>query len=240
MDSLGIRRPSEIDIELIAAYLNLHVKRSALRHEEGRLLRAGSAGVIVVADHAYASSKWRFVVAHEIGHFLRHPDADTFGLCTSADLTTYLGSGREAEANDFAGELLMPEHMFAPRCDRNRPSLKDVGEVAAVFHTSLTATALRFVQFAPEPCAVVFSTAGVVTWQSWTQNFLPTIRNGMKLGKDTYAGDLHRGESVADRPHLVDASAWSANPRVADLDLFEHSRKVGTDSVLTFLWHPDP
>lgn len=115
VDSLQIRQPAEIEIELIAAHLNLHVKRSPLRHEEGRLLRAGDTGIVVVADHAYRSFKWRFVIAHEIGHFLRHPDADSFGVCTSADLSAYLGSGREAEANDFAGELLMPERLFGIR-----------------------------------------------------------------------------------------------------------------------------
>ena len=76
VDSLQIRSASEIEIELIAAHLNLHIKRSPLRHEEGRLLRAGGAGLIVVAEDAYGSFKWRFVIAHEIGHFLRHPEAE--------------------------------------------------------------------------------------------------------------------------------------------------------------------
>ncbi|MEZ4442897.1 MAG: ImmA/IrrE family metallo-endopeptidase [Polyangiaceae bacterium] len=237
VDDLQIQDPAELDISLIAAHLGLHVRRRALLHEEGRLLRAGSCGVIVVADRAYESAKWRFVIAHEIGHFLRHPEADSFDICTTANLASYLGSGREAEANDFAGELLMPTRLFAPRCDRNRPSLDDISELATAFQTSLTATALRFVHFAPEPCAVVHSTRGVVDWVDWSQDFRPAIRTGSRLSADTYAGDLHAGVVAPDGPQLVDASSWSDDPRVNGLDLVEHSRHVADASVLTLLWH---
>jgi hypothetical protein len=48
----------------------------------------------------------------------------------------------------------MPETLFVFRCDRNRPCLKDVREPATAFETSLTATVLRFVRFAPEPCGL--------------------------------------------------------------------------------------
>ena len=70
----------------------------------------------------------------------------------------------------------------------NRPCLKDVGELAEEFRTSLTATALRFVMFAPEPCAVVHSTEGKVDWLDWTPNFRLGIRKGTRLTNRTYAG----------------------------------------------------
>ena len=69
--------------------------------------------MIVVSDDAYASGKWRFVIAHELGHFLRHPELDQFRLCTDADMGTWYRAGPEQEANDFAAELLMPEDPFA-------------------------------------------------------------------------------------------------------------------------------
>lgn len=76
ISKLRIRHASEIDIELIAARHDILVRRIALRHEEGRLLRTRNLGIINVSDEAYASNKWRFVIAHEIGHFLRHPNND--------------------------------------------------------------------------------------------------------------------------------------------------------------------
>jgi hypothetical protein len=237
ISKLRIRHAKEIDVELIAAYHNILVRRIPLRHEEGRLLRTEKTGIINVSEDAYSSNKWRFVVAHEIGHFLRHGDSDNFEACTRGDLSNYTGTGRETEANDFASELLMPETLFKKACDRNRPSLRDVGELAEEFKTSLTATALRFVSFAPEPCAVVHSTDGLVDWLDWSPNFRLGIRKRTKLDGRTYAGDLFAGKQVDDRPSQVDGDAWCDSSWAADLELFEHSRKVSSNSVLTFLWH---
>lgn len=232
-----IRHPKEIDIELIAAALSILVRKMPLQHEEGRLLRTQTHGIVNVSSDAYDSNKWRFVVAHEIGHFIRHPNNDNYEACTRGDLSNYTGTGRETEANDFAAELLMPAVLFEKNCDRNRPSLRDVGDLAEEFRTSLTATALRFVRFAPEPCAVVHSTNGLVDWLDWTPNFRPRIWKRTKLDGRTYAGDLFAGKQVDDRSSQVDGDAWSDSPWAAEIDLFEHSRKVSSTSVLTFLWH---
>lgn len=239
LESLDIRQPGEIDVELIAAHCGAHVVFRDLENEEGRLLRTGKVGLIVVSRLARSTEKWRFVVAHELGHFLRHAALDQFRLCTEADLNQwYLTSGHEVEANYFAAELLLPEPLFAPRCDRNRPSLKDVRELAAEFSTSLTATAIRFVACAPEPCAIVHSSNGTIDW-TWRNHdfriFLPA--RGHRLTRDTYAGDLSGGVAVDDRPQLVDGSAWSANS-TSSPDVLEHSIRLGRyGSVLTFLWH---
>jgi Zn-dependent peptidase ImmA (M78 family) len=238
VENLNIQAPKEINVELIAAHLGVAIRRRPLTHEEGRLLRGDRVSIIVVSDGAYSSEKWRFVVAHELGHFLRHPDLDQFKLCTSADLSTWHHKGREEEANDFASELLMPETLFRPSCDRNKPSLNDVRDVARIFQTSLTATALRFVRFAPEPCAVVHSTDGVVDWWDWSKDFRLVVGKGRRLTSRTYAGDIHAGVLVTDRQQQVDADAWSDTNGASGFDLFEHSARVSRHSVLTILWHP--
>jgi Zn-dependent peptidase ImmA (M78 family) len=233
---LRIRHEDEIDVELIAAELGLLVRRKEMATAEGRLICSKGGGIISVADRAYRSNKWRFVVAHEIGHFRRHPVLNQLDLCTDADLRSAY-KGREAEANDFAAELLMPEELFAHRCDVARPSLEHVGGLAEAFKTSLTSAALRFILFTEEPCAVVHSTCGRVDWASSTTDFQLFIPNGWELSNATYAGDLHVGKTVVDRPSQVDGDAWSDTRGAEVVDLFEHSRKVAEDSVLTFLWH---
>jgi hypothetical protein len=131
----------------------------------------------------------------------------------------------------------MPTDLFRKKCERSRPSFRDVDALALEFGTSLTATALRFVQFASEPCAVVHSSKGVVDWLSWSADFRIFIKKGTRLTNRTYAGDLFAGTRVDDRATQVDGDAWSDASWAADIDLFEHSRKVASDSVLTFLWH---
>ncbi|MDD5308692.1 MAG: ImmA/IrrE family metallo-endopeptidase [Deltaproteobacteria bacterium] len=238
-ESLRIRRPEEIDIELIAAHCGAYVTYRSLGHEEGHLLRTGKTGLMVVDLRARHSEKWRFVIAHELGHFLQHADVDQFKLCTSTDLNDwYRTSGHEVEANEFAAELLMPQTLFERMCDRDRPSLKDVRELAATFQTSLTATAIRFITFAPEPCALVHSTGGVIDWWAKTDNFAFTLSKARRLTTNTYAGDIFAGKAVDDRPQLLDGSSWSDDSRAEGREVYEHSIKLGSyNAVLTLLWH---
>lgn len=236
LGQLRIRHEDEIDVELIAGDLGLLVQRKEMTSAEGRLICSKGGGIISVADRAYRSSKWRFVVAHEVGHFRRHPILNQLDLCTDADLrATY--KGREGEANDFAAELLMPQELFAPRCDVSQPSLKNIGELAEAFKTSLTSAALRFVLFSEEPCAVVHSTRGRVDWASTTEDFKLFVPRGWHLTEATYAGDLHAGREVTDRASQVDGDGWSDRRGAEDVEVWEHSRKVAETSVLSFLWH---
>jgi Zn-dependent peptidase ImmA (M78 family) len=234
---LQIRKPDEIDVELIANHRGLLVQKRPLTQEEGRIVHSGGVGVITVSERAFKSMKWRWVIGHELGHFHRHPEVDQYALCTATDLNAGQGTGRESEANDFAAELLMPEFLFKKRCDRNHPTLKDVRELADEFQTSLTATAMRFVHYAPEPCAVVQSTRGAVDWCAWSESFRLGIRKGARLNSRTYAGDLFSGKVVGDYSQQVNGDAWSDSEWASGIDLFEHSIKVSSASVLTMLWH---
>jgi len=63
------------------------------------------------------------------------------------------------------------------------------------------------------------------------------IRKGTELVEHTCAGDLFGGNNVMDRLSEVDGVSWSGASWASDLALFEHSTKVASDSVLTFLWH---
>ena len=235
---LRIRNPAEIDVELIAAHHGIEVRYRSLTNAEGHLLRAGSRAIIVVDARHHGTEKGRFTIAHELGHFFRHEGIDQLdlSLCTSKDLNDwYSNSGFEREANIFAAELLMPESLFARRCDRNRPSLHDVRELAAEFRTSLTSTAIRFVEHSPEPCAVVHSTDGVIDWAFRTRDFAFWPTRGERLTTATYAGDLFAGKPVDDRPQLIDGAAW---PGGVDIDVQEHSIRLGGYArVLTLLWH---
>jgi hypothetical protein len=57
----------------------------------------------------------------------------------------------------------------------------------------------------------------------------------MHLSRDTYAGDLHAGVAVEDRPQLIDGSGWLMG---GGFDLQEHSIRLGNHgAVLTLLWY---
>lgn len=235
---LGIVDPSEIEIELIAAHYGAITIYRSLRNEEGRLLRRGRRGLIVVSERFKGAPRGRFVVAHELGHFLLHAGVDQFFVCETADLSDYGSNGIEAEANQFAAELLMPECMFSPRCDRNRPCLADLVELAEAFSTSLMATAIRFARFSPEPFAAVVSQKSRVLYASRSPSFPFRIAAGHYLSPQaTYAGELHRGRQIPAEAQWVDAGGWIDDEDAAECELFEHSMTLGeTGFVLSTLW----
>lgn len=239
LTELRIQAASEIDIELIAAHCGLLVEFKVLPKEEGHLVHSGGSGIISVNHGARRTEKWRFVIAHEIGHFKCHASLDQSYLCDNSDLIeAYRGSGHEAEANVFAAELLMPELLFRPRCDCKEPSLDVIRSLASEFRTSLTSTGLRFVEWCPEPCAVVHSTDGVIDWWRKSNDFVFTLRKGHRLTRATYAGDLFADRPVDDRPQELQGNAWSDDSRADGLDIAEHSMKLGGfNSVLTILRH---
>jgi len=237
LDELRIRDPREIQVDLIAAHYGLMVCYKPLAREEGRLVRAGKEGLIVVDDQWKGTEKERFIEAHELGHFFRHEGVDQFELCTDRDLNDwYSTSGFEHEANVFAAELLMPERFFRKRCDQiNRPNLTNVRELATEFRTSLTSTAIRLIECTAEPCAIIHSTDFVIDWCFKTTDFRFRPTRGARLTNSTYAHDLFAGKPVRDAPQLIDGAGW---PGGLEIDIQEHSIKLGRyNSVLTLLWH---
>lgn len=113
------------------------------------LLTTADQTIWVDAREAMISvERRRFTIAHEIAHWVLHArrgDDSTFErFCRPTDLEKRGSSrGIEAEANLFAGELLMPEEIvstIAADCGFNLPLL------AAQFGVSLPALQLRLVK----------------------------------------------------------------------------------------------
>jgi Zn-dependent peptidase ImmA (M78 family) len=242
IDELGLTEPSEIDVELIAAYLGVYVRYRPLGNQEGHLLRSGDAGLVVVDEAATTSSKWRFVIGHELGHFMLHPDEDQLHVCTDGALReTGRITRQEYEANDFAAELLMPSAMFAPRVARisgGPPTIWEVSALARAFDTSLTATALRFILHTQEACALAHVTGGRIDWWTRTRAFVPRLRPGAPIPEGTLTAAVAAGEHAPSVSVPSEPLAWSKTMRAARLELFEHAVSLGGyGSVLALLWH---
>lgn len=240
VEQLRIRDPAQLDLELIAAHFEVFIRYRPLSRQQGHIVRRGKRAIIVVNASHLGQPRARWVIAHELGHHQLHEGTDQYKACTQADLTTYRTSGHEPEANQFAAERLMPTKLFEPDCDRNRPNLRDVKELATKYNTSLTATAIRLAQFSPEPCAAVISKAGKVVHISRSATWRYYVPTGWELSQNTYAGDLHVGKGVPDAPLNVDATAWTSSEWAEEHDIREHSMVLGnTGLVLSMLWAPD-
>ena len=156
-------------------------------------------------------------------------------VCTADNMVDWNRKpGQETEANFFAGELLLPKKLFKNRCDVREVNFTPVRKLAEKFTTSLTATAIRFVRFCPEACALVFSRESKICWFYGSEDWWPFIRRG-PLDINTLAANYFRGIEVPDEPWEVDGDAWVESKGVDSM--VEHSicsPRLG--SVLSILW----
>jgi Zn-dependent peptidase ImmA (M78 family) len=117
------------------------------------------------------STRQRFTIAHEFGHFLLPHHTKMEYRCRSQDLSqgekgSTPEAEREWEANRFAAELMLPRQQFIKRLGKvAAPCLSHVERLATAFDMSVEATARRYLNLTDFPCCLIFSRNGVVTRQ---------------------------------------------------------------------------
>lgn len=243
VDDLGIRDPADLVLEDIAWALGALVTYQRLDGAAARLVVRGDRSVITCSESIEHSGRRRFAVAHELGHLRLHAAKSNLNQCVRGDFEERLGAAAtgadlEAQASRFASALLMPRRLFGPACERESPSLEIVRDLASRFGTSLTASALRYIDFCKEGCAVVWSEDNRIRWYKKTRDFGFHVRVHDELDPYSIAFDFFDGKPMADRLTAVDASCWLAPGRYrADGMIKEHSFGIRSlNSVLTLLW----
>lgn len=235
---LRIQRLDELDIDAIAFHHGLRVRCGGLSGALGRLTSRGGRGFVRIADGIRQLPRRRYIIGHELGHHLMHAPQGRLSLCSDGDFLKYDAGAADAEeeANWFAAELLMPKALFQPQCDVKQPSLAVVRALAATFATTQTATAIRFVDLAPEACAAVWCENGAIKWAIRGPEFWPWIEFGQRLSSYTHAADAFDGKTLPRGPRPVPASAWTSK---RNGDLFEDTEWFnGLGATLTLLWLP--
>ena len=237
IQSFHIRNPAEIYIRDIAMSLGAFVKERILYGCEARLVRKAGIGIISVNSLIPEEGRKRFAIGHELGHFILHTGSQVI-QCNEEDMYIWKESKtREIEANEFAASLLMPPEIFTRFLRSGQPTMDKIIEIAKEFRTTLTATALRYIGFSKEPCALVVSKDGFIKWYRKSGSFNFHVKVGKKLHPDTYAFDFFDGVALPTQPESVPAYVWLAGEIDEESDLFEQSIALGGYGiVLTLLW----
>jgi len=237
IQSLQIRYPSEIHIKDIAMERGAFVRERLLEGSEARLIRKGRLGIITVNSKIPEEGRKRFAIAHELGHFEMHNDSQMI-MCDEEDMYVWNeNKAQELEANEFAASILMPTEIFEKYLRPEPPNMDRVKELAEEFRTTLTATALRYVQLSIEPCALVVSKDGVIKWYRKSNSFDFHVKVGQKLSPDTYAFDFYDEINLPDRPQKAPATAWLAGNIDDGAEIYEHSIALPSyGTVLSILW----
>lgn len=140
-----------VDVEAIAKARGLDVVRQDLEDSvSGVLMIRDERGTILV-NGAHHPNRQRFSIAHELGHYLLHPEDGTVFVDRSPVFFRDRASSsgirqQEIDANAFAAELLMPEEdLNAQLNGRPIDAFDDVSvrRLAARFGVSAQALTIR-------------------------------------------------------------------------------------------------
>lgn len=239
LERFHIETPDDIDLETIAWHLGkLKVRTGGLSGSDGRLVATSQLGGIIRAAANPNIGRFRFTVAHEIGHFVLHQKTVIDRAVLRKDFTVWTQATEEAEANHFAAELLMPEPLFRPLCRGFVPSIAKLDSLATTFRTSLLATAFQYWEYTNEPVAFVLSQGWEMRSFRPFKDGWPRIRFG-DIHEDSAAGERLAGKSPdSGRAVRTPAYAWlDGFDHRPDKDIMEDSRYLDYyDRTITILW----
>jgi hypothetical protein len=148
----------------------------------------------------------------------------------------------ERVANTFAADLLMPKYLFAPIAGAYpKLNFKTVGEIAGVFRTSLTATAIRLVDWGHAPALLVCHSSSGRKWFTRGPDVSSRWFPRDNLDADSFAfGVLHGGRPDDTTPGRIGAEAWFDRWEAQKYEVHEQTVRTGSDEVLTLVLITDP
>ena len=242
--TFGLADPSDLVIEDLAMAMGIYVVDARLDSSAARLVRQGDHGLIRVSDTIRNSGQRRFAIAHEIGHFVMHQRVSQLLACTDADVqASYKSSAYEIEASIFAGGLLMPKEPFRRSAANRPPKHEVITELANGFGTSLTATALRFVETSKDYCVFVVSENNRIRWWRASESFGNHdlwIDAKSQLPRQSPASKFFRDGMLSSEAVEVDAVDWFGVLEGLDCNfVFEQAiplPKYG--QVISMIWLP--
>jgi hypothetical protein len=235
---LGISEPSDILVEAIAEYCGATIVYASLEGCVARILGHGDRAIITV-DGNPPRGRQRFSAGHELGHWMCDRGRIAFG-CTEAVLTReWSDENPERRANRYAAELLLPEGMFGQHAKGREITLDTARMLAAVFQTSLTATAIRLVELGSFPAMLICSDGNRRRWFLRGPDVPEALWPYDQVRPRTVAYELLHGMGRAEGPVDVCADGWFGHRDAGRYAVREDSKLVSDEFVLTLLWWKD-
>lgn len=232
-----------IDPYGICERLGILVKEDDCEGYTGMLLVVGKDALISVKSSIREQSRKRFTVAHELGHY-NIPEHLTssrnYFKCTDKDLDAFTSKGNlESEANDFAAEFLMPRFIYQELVSARKPGWDSIKELALLSQTSLTSTAIKFIDLTDHACALIVSERGMINWFHKSKEFNAYVQmEGRLVSPGTITYSAFRGSAPPDCFEAVKADNWLSGRGVkSHTEILEWSLPINSyGQVLTLLF----
>ena len=237
---LGILRPEDIDLEVIAWQLGAKVKYRPLKSCEARIVGSEDRAIITV-DNRKLPERQRYSIGHELGHWHHHRGRCL--ICRSDEIGNYKNNALDPErvADGYASDLLLPWYLFKPVARSFRKlNVAALRQIKAAFSVSLTAAAFRIMesdQFAA--MLVVHNQQGRRYFfgaRSVPGRWYPRA----ELDQESHAFDMLYGK-VAEmaHPRKIGADAWFDRAEARKFEILEQSFSLPGDEVATLLIFED-
>lgn len=223
--------PSQIDLKNILGSERIFYQERNISSSLGSLVRSNNVGQILVNSKIKNPFQKRFIISHELGHWLMHLDIPVFN-CDTKDFKNWSHGIKtiEIEANLFAAEFLMPERIFINYIKTLQIDKALFENIGSRFNTSLTASAIRFADCGHESILVTFSQNNVIKWSYPSKDFPFAF-----YGKDIVP------------PINSSTSSWFLNNEISDdveisrtLDWFPNDYQSSESTYLNEIVYPMP
>lgn len=238
LNDLGIADPQDIDIEAIAEDCGATIRYRSLSGCAARIMGYNNRAIITIDDHT-PRPRQRFSAGHELGHWMRDRGQVSFQCTNAAFVREWSAENSETRANRFASDLLLPPRMFRPRAKGFPVTFDSVRQLADTFVTSLTATAIRLVEYGELPAILVCNGPSERAWYVASGE----VRGKIWLENRPLRGSIAEALLRRDRSDIsareVRSDAWFSHRNAANHWIHEDSILVSDGSVLSLLWWKD-
>ncbi|MGB8411835.1 MAG: ImmA/IrrE family metallo-endopeptidase [Candidatus Binatus sp.] len=233
---LGIASADEIDVEAIAYHCNATIRYRPLTGCAARIVGNGNTAIITVNSES-PRPRQRFSAAHELGHWMRDRGKASFSCRDVEFITQWSRHNPESRANMYASDLVLPVSLFTPAASAFKAINFDaVRNLADTFVTSLTATAIRLVEYGPLPAMLVCYSLAGREWFVRAAGVPKEIWPHEKIVSGSYAFDLLKSSAERELKGEVSAAAWFNHSVANRYDVYEHSLRTRYGEVFTLLW----
>lgn len=205
----------------------------------GSLIRAEGKTIILVNTDIKNVGRINFTKAHELGHFSLNHKGQQFE-CTRNDMNNFTKNPMEIEANQFAKEFLLPEHMVKQITMSAPFDFDTIKSIGNEYMVSKLVAAFRILDFHLGNYAVIGSKHGIVTQLGMSKSLVGRIqllRLGRSINERSFAKACLISNYRMNGYSSIDPKVWiTRNDTGLRISLKEYSRVDKTSgSVMTLL-----
>ena len=235
---LGIREPKDLDIEAVAMHCGALIQYKPLSGCDARIMGLDDSAIITINVNSSPERK-RFSGGHELGHWMRDRGTATFQCNEQMFVREWSEDNPEKRANRFAADLLLPAQMFRPLSKDLPITFASVEMLASTFKMSVSATAIRLVEYGSYPAMLICNSTAGRQWYVASSTVTGKLWPVDRPGQSTQAAALLQGSSPQLGPQDKRADQWIKNFRADQYWVKEDSVLWTNHNALSLIWWED-